>query len=757
MRSQRSAPRVTIELPDGVSKPHLTMFIDSGQQYPQGVASEMIEILKAIGWYKYTVTVDVNLDADKRRYLMSLMENPPYPHLFFHGKPIGSTEQVRRAYQSQHPVRGNYLMNLMRTYIEWASLTPRPVERGCESGFQLNLDLELLYRGKRGGDIDTPAKDCNDPPEFHDDKMSITKCITSILPRFPLLENVGFITFDQLIYDLLVNFSFLHVKTNGPESTSTVITASQTPKAARKTHRRCFRGTEIVSFLCQFYRLKEENCRELCQMLMDLLVIRQVERKEIQLFNNCQFLYRFTTHDNPLILNKIICFPRRSVSTRRSPMKILRWLYKELLTLYYDSRQPTVKLSFDLRHIYYNSKFMVWRINVCELQQIFSFDMSPRRPTCLLHPISPYDVLNEQNIRFLTSPCGTAAVLIDYDKENERPENYDGIRKKGSNGAIGEPLVFSTACSCNSGLNRDDAVIKSFFINLFNMGILHSFVQVGIPVNASLPSSFLSKVGYVIGMKEVHLVEIFCQILQLGRVRNSVSGGMLGEKATVCSVHWTNDQPHLAHYEVARTDPRIHFALQDGTKPVAMELFIKPETIETQLATLARDYVMSDDNFSVEGPEHLIQEFDLPRINCFKTTDGLPSPAKHTKQIGNKITIYLSALFEMYECDFGKDRLEVLYTISEWLTGEKRELLVKLLELHEGSRIQFGIKFRTFQWDPSKLGIINAGRFPFTEERRSTSCTERMEPGQVKSVDERILNKVDLIPAVEIPLNTAHS
>jgi len=470
------------------------------------------------------------------------------------------------------------------------------------------------------------------------------------------------------------------------------------------SHRRCFRGTELVKFLIdQEYVSNDLDAREICQVLMDLLVFRQVERKEIQLFNLSTFLYRFSTHDNPLLLNKLLCFPRRHQG-RMSPIQLLKKLHKDLVELY---RENKTSQGYDLRKIYNEAKFLIWRISVCELQHVYTFDTDVNREGCPLHPINPFDIYLKQSVLFCRSPCGQPTVTYvrdDTSHNTTRPSYF----KRGDKS---EPQ--SSHCLCRATIPEEELekLIKSFFINLYNLGVLHSFIQVGVPVSHHVPASFFMKVGYVLGACELHLSGIFSGILRLGR--NATKG--YGSHNPEANGRYP--------YQLKTVDPRVHFAIQDCQKHVPIDLFITPESVDEQLDKLAHDFVMNDENYTVVVPECLIVKYGLPNISPENLLSTSPARSSHGDP---KVHFYLNHIFETYETDFGCRRIDVLHRISGWLSGEKKMILHKVLELYHSSECAVGVKYKTAnKWSKERFGIANAGNFPFTEEKRQLVKTSR--------------------------------
>ncbi|XP_023325564.1 uncharacterized protein LOC111699192 [Eurytemora carolleeae] len=198
-----------------------------------------------------------------------------------------------------------------------------------------------------------------------------------------------------------------------------------------------------------------------------------------------------------------------------------------------------------------------------------------------------------------------------------------------------------------STLSEDEKL--AFFINIYNVLVIHVTVERGVPGSLYQRYKFFSSVSYVIGGFLYSLNDIENGILR----SNRQSMGTLYRKP------FKSGDPRLK-ISLAHVDPRIHFALNCGAKSCPPIKTFSGDQVQDQLQVATSSFLESDDAVVVN------------------TDTGI---------------INLSQLFNWYSVDFGDSPRDILTWITERASGEKKAQLSELLE-----KDNYKIVYLTYDW-----------------------------------------------------------
>ena len=188
----------------------------------------------------------------------------------------------------------------------------------------------------------------------------------------------------------------------------------------------------------------------------------------------------------------------------------------------------------------------------------------------------------------------------------------------------------------------------AFVINLYNTMIKIAFVIAGIPKNDLTRLSFFDTVAVNIGG------DIF--------TFNDLENGILRANS-VPPYHLTkpfSKGDEREHFALAKTDHRIHFALNCGAKSCPPVRKYTSTGLEDELQAAAIAFCEDDSNVRL----------DLP-----------------------KRKLILSKIFKWYNMDFANSKEQVPRQILKYLTGEKKDALEHLLKSAD-----FEIDFIAYDW-----------------------------------------------------------
>ncbi|XP_002993098.2 uncharacterized protein LOC9652441 [Selaginella moellendorffii] len=197
-------------------------------------------------------------------------------------------------------------------------------------------------------------------------------------------------------------------------------------------------------------------------------------------------------------------------------------------------------------------------------------------------------------------------------------------------------------------LTREEKL--SFFLNIHNAMVIHSFILYGRPNGALERRTYFAEIQYVIGG----------YAYSLSAIQNGILRANQRPPYTLTKIFGAKD-PRL-QVGLEKPEPLIHFALSYGTQGSPAIRCYSPEGIDAELRIAARDF------------------FDSGGIT-------IDSEAR---------TMSLSKIMKWYSSDFGKNEREVLHWIAKHINPTKAEHLLSLLE---DSNVR--VNYFPFDWSPN--------------------------------------------------------
>ncbi len=229
-----------------------------------------------------------------------------------------------------------------------------------------------------------------------------------------------------------------------------------------------------------------------------------------------------------------------------------------------------------------------------------------------------------------------------YLSEDGQTVNYDGIRQSDEWSAFLQHTYELQRLDL-SQLSREQTL--SFFINVYNVLVIHTTIVRGVPTGLWKRFKFFSKNTYVIGGNAYSL--------------NDIENGVLRGNSSP-PFGWSKPfgpgDPRL-RFALPSPDPRIHFALVCGAKSCP--------AIRTYSAT------------------HIDDELNSA-TNAFLDSGGIVMKKRH---------IYLSKIFDWYAADFGGSNRQILEWILDYLTPARQIQLRALL-----SSEQYTLSYLSYNW-----------------------------------------------------------
>jgi len=198
-----------------------------------------------------------------------------------------------------------------------------------------------------------------------------------------------------------------------------------------------------------------------------------------------------------------------------------------------------------------------------------------------------------------------------------------------------------------ASLSSDERL--AFFINIYNVLVIHGIVERGVPTSMYSRYKFFSSVSYMIGGLSYSLNDIENGILRSNR----------SSMATLYKKPFKDGDPRLS-VALEQVEPRIHFALNCGAKSCPPIKTFTGEEVQQELQLAARSYLESEDALIVDV---------------------------------EKKTIKVSQLLDWYKEDFGTNQEEVLKWIGQYVSGSKKDELTSLVDGN-----QYKLSFIPYDW-----------------------------------------------------------
>lgn len=190
----------------------------------------------------------------------------------------------------------------------------------------------------------------------------------------------------------------------------------------------------------------------------------------------------------------------------------------------------------------------------------------------------------------------------------------------------------------------------AFFINIYNVLVIHATVEKGVPTNNLQRYKFFSGTSYLIGGYTLSLNDIENGILRSNR----------SSMATLYMKPFASSDPRMMII-LPQVDPRIHFALNCGAKSCPPIKTFSGAEVQSQLNLAANAYLENDDALIVDVENNSVQ---------------------------------LSKLFQWYEVDFGTSKEEVLEWIRDHLAEpDKKKQVEEVL-----TKGDFTVSYLHYDW-----------------------------------------------------------
>lgn len=198
--------------------------------------------------------------------------------------------------------------------------------------------------------------------------------------------------------------------------------------------------------------------------------------------------------------------------------------------------------------------------------------------------------------------------------------------------------------------DMDDKTKIAFGINLYNLMIRYAFVKVGIPQTNFQRMNFFKKVSFNVGGDKYSF--------------NDWEHGILRHNAKPYlsfKGQFASSDPRLSKI-VKNVDPRIHFALNCGAKSCPPVKKFTSSALEEELRIVASAFAEQDENILVDEETNVL----------------------HVTQI-----------IKWYRSDFETTKGQLPETLVNYLRGEKKEKLDRMIK----SKRPIKIKFNEYDWN----------------------------------------------------------
>ena len=207
----------------------------------------------------------------------------------------------------------------------------------------------------------------------------------------------------------------------------------------------------------------------------------------------------------------------------------------------------------------------------------------------------------------------------------------------------------------------------SFFLNLYNLLVIHAFVVIGPPTTAAQRLHFYNHTCLNIGGEVFSLSEIKHGMLRANKLPHNALRPVLDRKLSGHAVK-------LRHaMEMRLFDSRVHFALVDGSLSCPALRVYSAATLDDELTGATTAFLLRE----VEVREEAEDDSRSMR------------------------TVLLPAVFNMYDGDFGSTNEEVIRWICSFLPPGDRTRATLSALVDEGSSA-YTVRYKTFNWQLNK-------------------------------------------------------
>jgi hypothetical protein len=236
-------------------------------------------------------------------------------------------------------------------------------------------------------------------------------------------------------------------------------------------------------------------------------------------------------------------------------------------------------------------------------------------------------------------------------KEDGRAVDYEGLQ---ADPGWKDYVVATEALAAMDLKNFSLDEKKCFFLNLYNMLMIHGTISIGAPKTSAHRMLFFSSICYDVGGHVLSLNDIEHGILRANRAAPPRSSGPYFN---------ANDAKQSLSLHQSEFDPRIHFSLVCGAKGCPPIRIYTVENLERGLELAAKGFC--DSNVSVDTANRIVT---------------------------------LSCIFQWYASDFGPDATAVLRYITRHLSDP-----APLQQLLTAGSSSPHIEYAVYDWDSNAV------------------------------------------------------
>ena len=282
---------------------------------------------------------------------------------------------------------------------------------------------------------------------------------------------------------------------------------------------------------------------------------------------------------------------------------------------------------------------------------------------------------------------------------------------------------FKTYCGIATSLQRLDLdhlsfnEKMSFFINAYNALVIHAFVVIGPPSTAAHRLHFYNHTCLCIGGDVYSLAHIRHGILRANRKPCNAFRPLLDRVGHAAK---------LRHAQDMLFDPRVHFALVDGSVSCPALRVYSASSLDAHLSAAARHFVAREVQVGDESSAEEATVMDGKMTKTKTTRDGVKRSA----------VVLLPPVFELYYSDFGSTDEELLRWLQPLLPAHgDGARLAALLDQGPGA---YRIKYRRFNWQlnksmkkppPPPPGLRHGHGFGKQQQQHYVANVQPMSPG----------------------------
>lgn len=233
-------------------------------------------------------------------------------------------------------------------------------------------------------------------------------------------------------------------------------------------------------------------------------------------------------------------------------------------------------------------------------------------------------------------------LFADFLSPDGRTVDYRGM---GASANWDKFLLMATQLQRVSIEDMSEATKLAFFINIYNVLVIHGTVVKGVPGGLIQRYKFFSSTCYTIGG----------HLWSLNDIENGILRSNRSSMATLYRTPLGPSDPRTPLI-LPTVDPRIHFALNCGARSCPPIKTFSGEEVHQQLEVATGAYLEGEDALVVDTPRKQIK---------------------------------LSMLFKWYAVDFGNTREEVLAWVLEHLADPSKKKVMEEVMKEEGVKVSY--------------------------------------------------------------------